>query len=293
MSYYRRGYRRPTYRTNTVTSVSGDCTIAQRDFVRSLVAQIEAAQDHASPDLLAVAAAQIGTLTPLPMLLHETEWSSVPKSEVSVVIDSLKGLQRLFAAAAAPAQAAAAAAQYPSLPKHQRVITTKFSAKCVSCGTRTVAGTDLAVEVAHRDWQAWCLSCATTDPSAAQAAADALQQRLAGLAGLHLFDRKVYRISDTGIVEVRRGRRWFKVKPDAAPFSESTRVTAEVASAYADEVGQCINCGLTIGDGDDRRSIAVGYGPVCASRYGWYFPTTDEAEAIISRRRQAALAATL
>lgn len=289
MTYYRNGYRRP-YRTNmttTVSSGSGECTINQRNFVLSLVQQIETAQAHVSPDLIATAETVIGNLSVLPRLLHDSEWQNVTKGEVSSVIDALKALQNAFSLVAK-------AAQYPFLPPHDRVMTTRFDGQCAKCGMGTVAGTDLAVQIAGR-WKAWCVRCATTDPTqaeAAEAAAKAaLAARLGALAGLHLFGRKVYRIGADGTVEVRRGRRWYEVDGETAPFGEATRVTAEVASAYADEVGQCINCGLAIGEGDDRRSIAVGYGPVCADRWGWHFPTHDEADAIIERRRLARLAA--
>lgn len=289
MGYYRNGYRRP-YRTNATTSISsgsGECTINQRNFVMSLIQQIEAAQQHVSADLMATAETVVGGLTVLPRLLSDSEWQAVSKAEVSSVIDALKALQGAFALVAK-------AAQYPFLPPHERVMTTRFDGQCRKCGMGTVAGTDLAVQI-HGKWQAWCVKCATTDPThaeAAEAAAKAaLASRLAGLAGLHLYDRKIYRLSDDGTVEVRRGRRWYEIDGDVAPFSEATRVTAEVASAYADEFGQCCNCGEAIGEGKDRRSIAVGYGPVCARRWGWYFPTNDEAEDIISRRRLARLAA--
>lgn len=284
MSYYRRsGYRRPTsYRTNAVTSLSGECTLNQRNFVLSLVQQIEAAQAHATPDLLAVAEQTIAGLTVLPALLHDTEWQTVSKAQVSSVIDSLKGLSSLFASAAK-------ASQYPFLPPHQRVMVTRFDGQCAKCHRGTIAGTDLAVQV-NGKWKAWCLSCATTDPAEADAAAAAAKAALGALAGLHLFGQKVYRISDDGTVEVRRGRRWYEVTGDAAPFSDATKVTAEIASAYADEFGQCCNCGESIGEGESRRSIAVGYGPVCAKRWGWYYPTDAEAEDILTRRRQAKLA---
>lgn len=295
MSYYRSGYRRP-YRPSSarmVTSVSGDCTPAQRSFVLSLISQIEAGQAHATPEMLSAAEQIIGSLTVLPALLHDTAWQTVSKETVSAVIDSLKVLAATFASVSQKQD-------YPGLPPYSRLMSTRFNGKCSRCGERTIAGTDLAIQ-RNGQWSSYCLSCATTDPAqqaasmqakkdAAAAAKAALAARLAPLAGLHLWDRKVYRIDSDGIVEARRGRRWYEVAGDVAPFSEATIVSAEVASAYADEHGHCINCGEAIGEGESRRSIAVGYGPVCAKRWGWFYPTDAVAESIITQRRLAKLA---
>lgn len=43
---------------------------------------------------------------------------------------------------------------------------------------------------------------------------------------------------------------------------------AKVAGEYARYSGQCCFCRKAIGEGDDPRSREVGYGPVCAERYG-------------------------
>lgn len=36
----------------------------------------------------------------------------------------------------------------------------------------------------------------------------------------------------------------------------------------------------------DPRSIAVGYGATCASKYGWYYPSKEEAEEILNKRME-------
>jgi hypothetical protein len=38
-----------------------------------------------------------------------------------------------------------------------------------------------------------------------------------------------------------------------------------MATAYGRRMGECCFCGLTLTDG---RSIAVGYGPICAGKWG-------------------------
>lgn len=299
MSYYRRGgySRRPSYRTNAVTTTSYDawCSEAQHKAIKAIFDDLRAATPHATPEMLAVRAALlVGNVkdTLIKVLsdnlvgdTQEPVYRTVTKEQVRPVFDAMNTLKTVFA----PAIAAIKASKYPYLPPHDFLMVSKINGTCCRCHRATVAGTDIAIKVQGK-FQGWCLTCATTDPAEADAAEAAAKAALAALAGLHLFDRKVYRISDDGTVEVRRGRRWYEVKGDAAPFSDATRVTAEIASAYADEFGQCCNCGESIGEGESRRSIAVGYGPVCAKRWGWYYPTDAEAEDIIARRRLAKLA---
>lgn len=55
-----------------------------------------------------------------------------------------------------------------------------------------------------------------------------------------------------------------------------------------DGKGMCVVC---LAEGrdptlTDDRSIAVGYGPVCANRFGWHYPSKDEAEAILNSRTE-------
>lgn len=43
---------------------------------------------------------------------------------------------------------------------------------------------------------------------------------------------------------------------------------AGVAAEYGKLTGACCFCHIPLGEGDDKRSLAVGYGPVCAKNYG-------------------------
>jgi hypothetical protein len=45
-----------------------------------------------------------------------------------------------------------------------------------------------------------------------------------------------------------------------------TKLTAEQAAEYGKLTGHCIACCRAL---TDDRSVTVGYGPVCANRYGW------------------------
>jgi len=40
------------------------------------------------------------------------------------------------------------------------------------------------------------------------------------------------------------------------------------ATSEGKSSGRCVFCRTPVGEGDDRRSIELGYGPVCASKYG-------------------------
>lgn len=63
-----------------------------------------------------------------------------------------------------------------------------------------------------------------------------------------------------------------KATPDVEQaLREMGEDPAKTASAYGRRTGACCFCGLTLTDG---RSIAVGYGPICAGKYG--LPWGDE-----------------
>ena len=57
-------------------------------------------------------------------------------------------------------------------------------------------------------------------------------------------------------------------------------LTQDEAAAFGRQHGFCVNCALDL---TDDRSLAAGYGPVCARNRGWYYPTAHEAAAILQR----------
>jgi hypothetical protein len=60
-------------------------------------------------------------------------------------------------------------------------------------------------------------------------------------------------------------------------------LTGDEARAYGRQHKRCFNC-LAMGrpgELSDDRSIAAGYGERCASVHGWYYPTAEEAAAIL------------
>jgi hypothetical protein len=58
------------------------------------------------------------------------------------------------------------------------------------------------------------------------------------------------------------------------------RLTEEQARAFGKQHGFCCACALDL---DDDRSLAVGYGPVCAKRYGWFYPSAKQASEMLNR----------
>jgi hypothetical protein len=58
------------------------------------------------------------------------------------------------------------------------------------------------------------------------------------------------------------------------------RLTEDEAQAFGRQHGLCCACARHL---DDDRSLAVGYGPVCADHYGWHYPNYEEASKILNR----------
>jgi hypothetical protein len=65
-------------------------------------------------------------------------------------------------------------------------------------------------------------------------------------------------------------------------LQDGMRLTAEQARAFGRQYDLCVACGHYL---EDDRSLAAGYGPVCASKNGWHYPSQDEAAAILQRER--------
>jgi hypothetical protein len=62
-------------------------------------------------------------------------------------------------------------------------------------------------------------------------------------------------------------------------LAATDRLTADQAREFGMLYGTCCNCGITL---TDERSVAAGYGPVCARNNGWAYPTTAEAAKILA-----------
>lgn len=58
------------------------------------------------------------------------------------------------------------------------------------------------------------------------------------------------------------------------------RLTEDQARAFGKQHGFCCACARDL---DDERSLAVGYGPVCADNNGWFYPSAKQASEILAR----------
>lgn len=74
---------------------------------------------------------------------------------------------------------------------------------------------------------------------------------------------------------------WVMARGSVFELSESTRLTSDQAREFGVLNGVCIRCTRTL---TDERSVAAGYGAVCARRMGWHYPSHDEAVQIIAAR---------
>lgn len=173
MSYRPRTYRSTKTSFSAPATLSGEITERQRDFAVRLMASINEAAASATPEGVQAAVTAIGGLVHLPTIVSDA-WAGVSKADASSTIDALVGIERALKAARPPE----ATPEYPGLPAlRQRVITTRFNGKCCQCGGPTTAGVDLAVQERGM-WQAWCITCATTDP-AERLAAEAAERAAA------------------------------------------------------------------------------------------------------------------
>jgi hypothetical protein len=68
----------------------------------------------------------------------------------------------------------------------------------------------------------------------------------------------------------------------AAKVADGTArvLTQAEATAFGKLHGFCVNCARDL---DDDRSLAVGYGPVCAKGLGWWYPSVAEAADMLNR----------
>ena len=73
-------------------------------------------------------------------------------------------------------------------------------------------------------------------------------------------------------------------KRGLAGLDETTLMTHEQATAWGLKYMQCVNCQADL---EDKRSLAMGYGPKCAKNHGWPYPSMAEAEEILARRAEA------
>lgn len=107
--------------------------------------------------------------------------------------------------------------------------------------------------------------------------------------GLYILDGgvvKVYitqtnRLGAKCLIDQGNGKGAFiYVKGLLSRLTDAQRLTEEQAREFGKQYGFCVACARTL---DDDRSLAVGYGPVCASNHDWFYPTVEQASEILGR----------
>jgi len=267
------------------------CTLPQHNLVVMLYGQIQSGRSDVSADKAEALESILSEISALEALRGQ-DYEQVDRPTTSKVIDALKVLLNAIESTVDWN------AKYPGLPPGvKKVMTTRYGARCHMCREYTTIDRDLYVTLATGERKAIHLRCATTDKESAKrekeeraaeeaAAREAVKEQLKPLAGLHRVGNMIYRIEPNGEVFKRvRSRYYREYRPDVSMFSSWTLITPDKALTYALEFNQCIHCGDTIGDGTTRKSLAAGYGPVCAKRFGWPYPKDEkEAERILLNR---------
>lgn len=107
--------------------------------------------------------------------------------------------------------------------------------------------------------------------------------------GLYLKDGVVYKVYVTQskrlgtkrLVDQGNGHGSFVYERGAlSHLTDAHRLTEDQAREFGKQFGFCVACARTL---DDDRSLAVGYGPVCADNHGWFYPTEAQASVILNR----------
>lgn len=105
--------------------------------------------------------------------------------------------------------------------------------------------------------------------------------------GLYMVDDRIVRVYlnqnrrlSTQVLQVYGDHGSFSYAPGwLAKVRPEHRLTEEQARAFGKQHGFCCACALSL---NDSRSVAVGYGPKCAKRYGWFYPTAKQASEMLN-----------
>lgn len=163
----------------------------------------------------------------------------------------------------------------------------KYSGKCGTCGTNVAEGAGRIEKIGGK-WTTFHLAgqCATAVAATPVAPVEC---------GLYQHDngtvRKVYMtqndrmackalviIGTTGSFQYEKGGT--RIVANALAAGTAHVMTQDEAAAFGRQHSFCCNCALDL---TDDRSLAAGYGPTCAANLGWWYPSYDEAAAILGR----------
>lgn len=227
----------------------------QLSFLRSLLAQ--------RPDVLA----SFGFATADDAIVQLRGNAAFTTTAASGMIDQLKGMP-----------AAAAANGAPIRPNNH-------PGTCQRCRGRVAAGEGRIERNGAGKWLVFHLdgacSAAPADAPAPVEVGEGLYTDGAGVVWLVYTTQNGYlagkRLTGRTFVYVRGGMREVR---DAVARGALHVMTEAEATAFGRTHAWCVACTRDL---TDDRSVAAGYGPVCARKYGWHYPDHDEAAAILGR----------
>jgi hypothetical protein len=230
-------------------------------------------------DLLAQIPAEATGVTDIPALLANLSTNpTFDTRKASAFIDTLKTLK-----ANAPA---VAAVQVPGMPADAKP--NRYPGKCQDCKGQVPGGAGYFVRSSTGKVVVYHLPGQCTPPAAPLAAPEH---------GLYIdqAEGKVWKVytgrqsgrlqaailvvhDDHGSFEYQQGGT--RIVAEALAAGTMRLLTQDEAAVYGRTYGWCVNCGLVI---EDDRSLAAGYGPVCAENNGWWYPTYEEAAQVLRR----------
>jgi hypothetical protein len=196
-------------------------------------------------------------------------------AQVSAIIKAVLALPK----AAAPAGAAPAGR------------TNNYGAKCVKCGVYVPAGAGVITKNSAGKWDTTHVQpCPEVEAKLPTPDVSTLTEGVyvdedgtvwkvyTGRQSGRLQAATLTNHGDHGTFEFVRGG--LRMVADALVARTMRLLTQDEAAAFGRLNGFCCNCGLAI---EDDRSVAAGYGPKCATNLGWWYPTYEEAAAILGR----------
>jgi hypothetical protein len=220
-------------------------------------------------DLLNARPAEVTGVTDVPAAIAAIRAQGMTKAQASDMINAIKALPT----STAPAGAA------PASDKRAN----GYAAKCADCQATVEAGQGWI----EKDTGRWRThhhagQCPAMAPAAPVEAVEV---------GLYMHDSghitKIYITqNDNMAAKALIGRSFQYMKGGVRRLRECMaagtvhKLTEAEAQAFGKLHGFCCNCGIDL---DDDRSLAVGYGPVCAGHNGWFYPTYTQASEMLGR----------
>jgi hypothetical protein len=163
----------------------------------------------------------------------------------------------------------------------------KYSGKCGTCGNHVAEGAGRIEKIGGK-WTTFHLAgeCTTADtvtPVGQPGVGlyqhdDGLVRKLYMTQNDRLACKLLHVHGTTGSFQYEKGGT--RTVSNALAAGTAHVMTQDEAAAFGRQHSFCCNCALDL---TDDRSLAAGYGPVCAEHNGWAYPTYEQAAEILGR----------